>query len=317
MSDLPVRGVGVSRRTVAPPGTAGNRHFRSADRERAAGGAATTLTGVGAGVGALDAVSHWPVSSAAVAVADATRTLASTGPAHSFRWASVTKLLTALTVLTAVDRGEVDLDEPAGPPGSTVRHLLAHASGLSPDDDTVLGPPGRRRVYSNRGFEAVAVLVAARCRAEFAELVRDRVLRPLGMRDTVLDGSPAHGARGPVRDLARLGRELLKPTIVPELMPQAVRPVFPGLTGVLPGFGRQDPNDWGLGFEIRDGKHPHWTGARNSPATFGHFGQSGSFLWVDPEIGLACACLSDRAFGPWAAEAWPALSDAVIDQYAP
>ena len=58
---------------------------------------------------------------------------------------------------------------------------------------------------------------------------------------------------------------------------------FPGLVGVLPGFGRMDPNDWGLGFELRDAKSPHWTGARNSPRTFGHFGGSGTFLWVDPE----------------------------------
>jgi CubicO group peptidase (beta-lactamase class C family) len=87
---------------------------------------------------------------------------------------------------------------------------------------------------------------------------------------------------------------------------------FPGLVGVLPGFGRQDPNDWGLGPELRDHKSPHWTGSHNSPRTFGHFGQAGGFLWVDPEAGLACACLTDRPFGPWAAEAWPALADDVL-----
>jgi CubicO group peptidase (beta-lactamase class C family) len=84
---------------------------------------------------------------------------------------------------------------------------------------------------------------------------------------------------------------------------------------VLPGFGRQDPNDWGLGVEIRDHKHPHWTGRRNSPQTYGHFGQSGSFLWVDPVRGLAACCLGERPFGLWAAEDWPVLSDAVIAAY--
>lgn len=264
-------------------------------------------------MGAFDEVSSWPVGAAAVAVVDASATVGATGPDDVvFRWASVTKLLTALTVLSCADRGELDLDEPAGPPGSTVRHLLAHASGLAPDGDAVLAPPGRRRIYSNRGFEVVAALAGA----DFPGLLRDRVLGPLGMRDTVLDGSPASGARGPLRDLARLGRELLAPTLVPALMPVAVRAAFPGLTGVLPGFGRQDPNDWGLGFEIRDGKHPHWTGARNSAGTFGHFGQSGSFLWVDPAAGLACMSLADRGFGEWATAAWPALSDAVLDAYA-
>ena len=92
---------------------------------------------------------------------------------------------------------------------------------------------------------------------------------------------------------------------------------FPGLAGVLPGFGRFDPCDWGLGFELRDAKDPHWTGRRNSPATFGHFGQSGSFLWVDPAVGVACGALGDGAFGPWAARAWPRLADAVLDEFAP
>ena len=95
-------------------------------------------------------------------------------------------------------------------------------------------------------------------------------------------------------------------------MAEAAAVAFPGLRGVLPGFGLPDPCDWGLGFELRDRKSPHWTGARNSPATFGHFGRSGTFLWVDPVAGLALACLTDRPFGAWAGEAWPALSDAVL-----
>ena len=81
---------------------------------------------------------------------------------------------------------------------------------------------------------------------------------------------------------------------------------------MLPGFGRQQHNDWGLGFEIRDSKAPHWTGSRNSPRTFGHFGQSGSFLWVDPDAGLACVALADRDFGDWARQAWPKLSDDLL-----
>jgi CubicO group peptidase (beta-lactamase class C family) len=268
-------------------------------------------------VNALDAVKDWPVPSAAALVTDVDTTLAATGPVDEpYPWASVTKLITALTVLTAVDRGEVDLDEPAGPPGATLRHLLAHASGLAPDGDTVLSPPGRRRIYSNRGIELAADLVATRTGVAFPSLVKQRVLEPLGMAGTVLDGSPAHAGRGPVADLARLGRELLRPTLVPDLMPDATRPVFSGLSGVLPGYGRQDPNDWGLGFELRDGKSPHWTGTRNSSRAFGHFGQSGSFLWVDPELGLACAALADRPFGDWAIAAWPALSDAVIAEFA-
>jgi CubicO group peptidase (beta-lactamase class C family) len=89
---------------------------------------------------------------------------------------------------------------------------------------------------------------------------------------------------------------------------------YPGLAGVLPGYGRQQPNDWGLGWEIRGSKDPHWTGATSSPETFGHFGRSGTFLWVDPEAGLACLALTDRDFGDWAIQAWPAFIDQVLAQ---
>jgi len=267
-------------------------------------------------VSALDVVTTWPVTTAAVAAIDRDGVVASVGPDVALPWASVTKLLTALTVLVAVDRGELTLDEPAGPPGSTVRHLLAHASGLAPDDDAVLSAPGRRRIYSNRGYERLAEFVAARSGTSFAADMLDHVLRPLGLSDTRLEGSPASGARGPLRDLAALGRELLVPTLVPDLMAEATRTAFPGLPGILPGFGRQEPNDWGLGFEIRDGKRPHWTGSNNSARTFGHFGRSGTFLWVDPDARLACAGLTDREFGEWAAAAWPVLSDAALDEFA-
>ena len=77
----------------------------------------------------------------------------------------------------------------------------------------------------------------------------------------------------------------------------------------------QRPNDWGLGFEIRDGKSPHWTGSANSARTFGHFGQSGTFLWVDPDAGVALVVLTDRRFGEWAHSVMPALSDEVLREF--
>lgn len=268
-------------------------------------------------MGALDQIAAWPARTAAAGVTSAGAVLATAGPIDaSLPWASVTKLLTALAVLVAVEEGTVALDDPAGPPGSTVAHLLAHASGLPPDGGEPLSAPGRRRVYSNAGFEVLAATVAERAGMPFAEYLHAGVIEPLGLAGTELAGSPAAGAVGPLTDLLALGRELLSPTLVaPDTLARAVEPAFPGLAGVLPGFGRHDPNDWGLGFELRDGKHPHWTGTRNSPGTFGHFGRSGTFLWVDPEAGLACACLTDLEFGEWAARAWPVLSDAVLAEY--
>jgi CubicO group peptidase (beta-lactamase class C family) len=116
-----------------------------------------------------------------------------------------------------------------------------------------------------------------------------------------------------VDDLALFARELLAPAVLhPSTLAEATRVQFPGLPGVLPGFGRQRPCDWGLGFELRDGKAPHWTGRQNSPATFGHFGRAGTFLWVDPVARLATVALTDRDFGDWAVAAWPAFSDGVL-----
>ena len=205
----------------------------------------------------------------------------------------------------------------AGPPGSTIRHLLAHASGLAFDNDAVLSTPGRRRIYSNRGIEIVADILAARSGQSFERLLADEICLPLGMTGTRLEGSPAWGAVGPLSDLMNLAVELASPSLVgDDLLAEATRTAFPGLSGVLPGFGRQPHCDWGLGFEIRDSKAPHWTGARNSPRTFGHFGRSGSFLWVDPEAGMACAVLADRDFDDWAKQAWPRLSDDLLAAYA-
>jgi CubicO group peptidase (beta-lactamase class C family) len=267
---------------------------------------------------ALAQIDGWPAGHAAAGVTDAQRTRGvRRDESRIFEWASVTKLATALAVLVAAEEGTVELDEPAGPPGSTVRHLLAHASGLGLDEGPPLGPPGRRRVYSNGGFEALAALVADRAGMSFGDYLAAAVLEPLSL-EAELAGSPASGLRGTIGDLVRFGRELLAPTVVArETLDEATEVAFPGLVGVLPGFGRMEPNDWGLGFELRDSKSPHWTGAGNSPRTFGHFGRSGTFLWVDPEAGLACACLTDLAFGDWAKDAWPRLSDAVLAELSP
>jgi CubicO group peptidase (beta-lactamase class C family) len=137
------------------------------------------------------------------------------------------------------------------------------------------------------------------------------------MTATALAGSAASGGTGPLDDLLRLASELLVPTLIaPETLRAATAVQFPGLAGALPGFGSFTPNDWGLGFERRDGKSPHWTGSHNSAETFGHFGASGTFLWVDPVAELACASVSGRDFEQWAVDAWPALSDAVLAELA-
>lgn len=263
---------------------------------------------------ALEQIDRWPVGTAAVAVADADGVIAARGPTElELPWASVTKLLTATAVLVAAEEGIVDPDEPGGPPGATVRHLLAHASGLPFEGDRPIARPGERRIYSNTSFDLLGSIVRERAEMPFSAYLAEAVLDPLALGGTTLVERPSQGLQGPLNDLIAFGRELLRPSLVaPETLAEATRVAFPGLAGVLPGIGRQEPNDWGLGFELKDAKSPHWTGTRNSPATFGHFGGSGTFLWIDPAAGLACACLTDREFGEWALQAWPPFSDAVL-----
>jgi CubicO group peptidase (beta-lactamase class C family) len=274
-------------------------------------------------VGALELVDQWPVNHAAAAVvrrrADGTEIIDAVGDlAAPFAWASVTKVLVALCVLVACEEETLSLDTDAGPPGSTVRHLLAHASGLSPDTTEAIAPPGTRRIYSNAGYEALAEVLSVASQMTFADYLAGGVLTPLHMTATAIaaGSSPAYGAEGSLADLLAVASELLVPQLIaPSTLADATSVAFAGLAGVLPGYGRFDPCDWGLGFELKDGKAPHWTGSRNSAETFGHFGRSGAFVWVDPVAGLACGVLCDRDFGPWAFEAWPALSDAVIEQW--
>jgi CubicO group peptidase (beta-lactamase class C family) len=277
---------------------------------------------------ALDQVADWPANAAA-GVVRAESTNGSTGnttsvidvvgdPTQSFPWASVSKLAVSLAVLVATEEGTIGLDDPAGPPGSTVAHLLAHASGLGPHGTVPLAPPGRRRIYSNAGFEVLADELARRAGMGFVAYQREAVLEPLAMASTsIAEGtSPAWGLSGSLSDLLALCAELLAPTLVSATTLQnATSVAFPGLAGVLPGFGPFDPCDWGLGFELRDAKVPHWTGAANSARTFGHFGRSGAFVWVDPAAEIGCAAAADTPFGPWAQRAWPALADAVVAQW--
>jgi CubicO group peptidase (beta-lactamase class C family) len=268
----------------------------------------------------------WPVGRAGVAVVSPSgvdhAVLGGVAGDDQFEVASVTKLMTSLAALTAVESGRIDLDQPIpeGGEGVTLRHLLAHASGLPFEPPGKARRPGERRIYSNVGFRVLAEAVADAAGTSFPGWLAASVLDPLGMSATRLvvrrgiDGDPAAGARSTLDDLVRLARCLLDrgaPVVGPELFAEATAVQFPGLAGLVPGVGRFDPCDWGLGFELHDGKRPHWMGDRRSAAAFGHFGASGCFLWVDPDAELAAAAVTDRSFddGKWAMTAWPAWSD--------
>ena len=262
----------------------------------------------------LAAIDSWQVPHPAIAVIDSSGVLAGHGQTgRTGRIASVSKLLTSYAVAIGVSEGAVELDDPAGPPGATLAHLLAHTAGYGFESDAaVVAPPGTRRIYSNRGIEEAAALLERATGMPFAGYLREAVLDPLGLTGTDPEGSPAFGFHSTVDDLARFAAELLAPRLLDRgTLAGWVQVRFPGVAGIIPGVGRFEPCDWGLGFERNFGRPGHWAGTGLAQQAFGHFGGAGSFLWVDPSRGLAAACLTGREFGPWALQVWPGLCDAI------
>ena len=266
---------------------------------------------------ALSATRSWPVPQVAGAVVGDDGLLGEVGDGGWVtRLASVTKPLVAYACLVAVEEGTLALDQPAGPAGSTVRHLLAHASGLPFEGREPIAAPGARRVYSNTGFAVLAATLAGASGMDVASYVAEAVFEPLGMAASELrDDDAGAGVWSCVDDLRRFASELLAPTLVaPGSLAEATTEQFPGLAGVVPGLGSYDPCPWGLGVELKGAKAPHWTAPQGSPRTFGHFGGAGTFLWVDPDARVGCVVLTDREFGDWAPPRWAALSQAVLDE---
>src|SRR3954463_11566681 len=151
-------------------------------------------------VEALGTIDAWGARHAAAGVARGDGPSCTYGDVDvPLRWASVSKLLTGLAVLVAVGGGAGGVAEAAGPEGSTMRHLLAHASGLPPDEGPPLMAPERRRIYSNYGIEVAAARVAQGAGMPFDDYFRRAVVEPLGLQG-VLAGSPAWGFRGPLSD---------------------------------------------------------------------------------------------------------------------
>jgi len=273
-------------------------------------------------VRALELVSTWPVPHvAAVAVAADGSVLGTAGDVeHRFRLASLTKPIATWAMLVAVEEGTVALEDAVGQPGCTLRHLLAHAGGYPFEGADPVTAPARRRIYSNTGIELAAAHTAAAAGMPFDAYLREAVLAPLGMARCSLDGSPAHAAWATAADVAAFLAEAMRPTLLaPPTAADAVRQQWPDLAGIVPGVGRFDPCPWGLGFEIRGLKRPHWTGRANSASTYGHFGGAGTMMWADPQAGCAVVALTDRGFDDWSVEAmrlWPELSDAVLAEVA-
>lgn len=254
---------------------------------------------------------NWPVDNVSAALVLANGHVETFGDQHrTYPLASVTKLLAAYGFLMAVEEEAFYLDSPCGPEGSTVRHLLAHASGVGFDTREPQKPVGERRIYSSAGFEILADYLDKTTGIPFAEYLHEGVFAPLGMTDAVLEGSAGHGVVASASSLTLFAQELLNPQLLsPETLSEATTNQFGDLRGVVPGYGMQKPCPWGLGFELKGEKAPHWTGDGMPPTTFGHFGMSGTYLWVAD--GYAMVALTDRDFGNWAKPLWQETNTAI------
>jgi CubicO group peptidase (beta-lactamase class C family) len=172
----------------------------------------------GAVPGACVAVLHHGTSlfRCAYGLADIENQAAAT-PATNYRLASITKQFTAAAILLLAEGGRVSIDDrarkwlpgiPHAGDGITIRHLLAHTSGLIDYEDLLGGgtsrqlhdadvltlleaedrtyfPPGTKFRYSNGGYVLLALIVERASGSDFAAFLRERIFLPLGMRSSV------------------------------------------------------------------------------------------------------------------------------------
>jgi CubicO group peptidase (beta-lactamase class C family) len=152
----------------------------------------------------------------ALGVADVARGTAAFAE-DAYRIGSITKTFTAVLVLQLREEGRLSLDDELrvhvgeAPPGPTVRHALAHLSGIQreppgeiwetfelPSRDELLAglaeaeqvlPPGRRWHYSNLAYGLLGEVVARLHGGAYREVLQERVLDPLGLARTGLEPS--------------------------------------------------------------------------------------------------------------------------------
>lgn len=131
-------------------------------------------------------------------------------PATRFQIGSISKSFTAIAALRLAEEGGLDLHAPvSGPmpwfrPGAdrgpiAMHHLLLHTSGLPRDRDdiptspfrvlgvrdlTVGAAPGEHHAYSNIGYQIAGYLLETLEGRSYAEILRDRILEPVGMAES-------------------------------------------------------------------------------------------------------------------------------------
>lgn len=296
--------------------------------------------------------------------------------------ASLTKVVATTTMaMILFDEGKLDLDRPVrdflpgfqgpGKERVTVRHLLTHSSGLEgvmPLFREVQGrpaylqrlqaldlvyPPGSRSVYSDPGIILLGEILERTAGRPLEAFVRERVLEPLGMRDTMfrppsrlrpriaptefdpwrgrlvqgevhdenafaLGGAAPHaGLFGTAPDLARFACMLLNGGVDcgggRRIVSRETVELFTRRAGI-PG------SDRALGWDTKSAEGSS-AGMLFSRRSFGHTGFTGTSIWMDPERDLFVILLTNRVHptreNNLIREVRPAVADAVVRALVP
>ncbi len=261
----------------------------------------------------------------AIAVIDAGGNYHYVGSASGrYAFASVTKLFSTYVVADAVLSGFISfedvIDDPYFDKGDvTLADLMSHASGVRPVPLECF-EPRQKRIYTNEAFQYAGDFLIRRLGRQFKGVTVGQLFEEgLGSHlSTTIDiaGSCANSATGTFDDLVKFLAEMRIPTFLDRQMHEfLVTPHCEDLPGILPGWGHYDRNLFGIGYEIKGEKSPHWSGACSSSSTFGHFGQSGTFVFHDPMHSVSVACVTNEAFGPWAKEAYPQMCDEIYARF--
>lgn len=204
--------------------------------------------------------------------------------------------------------------------------------------------PGTRVTYSNAAYWVAGAALSTIVGAAFPDALREWVIEPAGLRNTFINppaevypriarrygrtkivnapygrrlGSPAGGLFASVRDLARFAGSFNRATglISPGALSVMTSDQTGGLAGGIDGLMTWPRCAWGIGWEVRCDKRPHWTGGLTSPRTVCHIGQGGGLVWFDPDSGLSVAILANRDLSTgWATDParWARLNDAIV-----
>lgn len=142
-------------------------------------------------------------------------------PDHLFQIGSIGKSFTALALLQLYEQGKLDLHAPITHylpwleiPSKfapiTIHHLLTHTAGIVTGTDespTMLGeawhlrrtpatcPPGEWFHYSNTGYKVLGLVLETLTGKPYGQIIRERILAPLGMTATEPVITHTHRAR--------------------------------------------------------------------------------------------------------------------------